>query len=357
MPLTINGRRVPPRWAERKRLLAEKPFPAGASLKGAVKIALVNNMPDPALEDTEVQFLSLLDGAAADLQVSVEFFCLPGVMRGERVQPHMKELYQDFESLLNGQFDGVIITGLEPQQPDLRQEPYWPSMVEVLDWAERHTASTVLSCLAAHAGVLYSDGIQRYPLSNKMFGVFDCRRANDHPLSTMQVDSIRFPHSRWNEVREKDLAASGYTVLTHSPEAGIDCFVKKKKQSLFVHFQGHPEYEAYTLFKEYRRDVRRFLIQERPDFPSLPHGYFDSSAVALLKEFQQRSQNCPNEKLMQHFPEAEVTARLEGTWSSAAIGIYTNWLRLLASCRVARLREVAVSSRPAESSPTDVLSL
>ena len=31
-------------------------------------------------------------------------------------------------------------------------------------------------------------------------------------------------------------------VLTQSAEGGVDSFVKKKKQSLFVHFQGHPEY-------------------------------------------------------------------------------------------------------------------
>jgi len=48
---------------------------------------------------------------------------------------------------------------------------------------------------------------------------------------------VRFPHSRWNEVREDALTACGYTVLIKSPQAGVDIFVKQKRKSLFVHFQ------------------------------------------------------------------------------------------------------------------------
>ena len=47
----------------------------------------------------------------------------------------------------------------------------------------------------------------------------------------------------------------------------MDSFVKKKKRSLFVHFQGHPEYGAQTLLKEYRRDIKRFLRAERETIP------------------------------------------------------------------------------------------
>ena len=36
-------------------------------------------------------------------------------------------------------------------------------------------------------------------------------------------------------------------MLTQSADGGVDLFVKKKKRSLFVHFQGHPEYGAQTL--------------------------------------------------------------------------------------------------------------
>ena len=73
---------------------------------------------------------------------------------------------------------------------------------------------------------------------------------------------MQFPHSRWNEVRADALTSCGYEILTQSAEAGVDLFVKKKR-SLFVHFQGHPEYGARTLLKEYRRDIKRFLRQRK----------------------------------------------------------------------------------------------
>ena len=140
-------------------------------------------MPDPALEDTEVQFLELLDAAAGDISVRVKFHSLSGVPRGEGGQQHLNGFYFNTDDLLNARFDGVIITGTEPRQSNLRNEPYWPALANVLSWAETNTASTILSCLAAHAGVLYSDGINRHRLNDKQFGVFDFTKTGDHQLT------------------------------------------------------------------------------------------------------------------------------------------------------------------------------
>ena len=286
-------------------------------------------MPDPALEDTELQFFELLETAADHVPVSVKLFSLPGVPRGERGNQHLTEFYHGIEDLWNSRFDGVIITGTEPRQPDLRQEPYWPALVDVLDWAERHTSSAVLSCLAAHAGVLYSDGIARHSMWYKMCGVFECQRLRDHALTNLTSGLIQFPHSQWNEVRENELTSCGYLVLTKSTEAGVDCFVKRKRKSLFVHFQGHPEYEARTLFKEYRRDLRRFLTGERKTYPYVPQGYFDAAATQMLAEFREKALSHPRGELLTDFPEAAVTANLKKTWSSAAACVYRNWLHYM----------------------------
>ena len=97
---------------------------------------------------------------------------------------------------MKSRFDGMIMTGTEPRQPDLRNEPYWPALAEVLEWAERNTASTVLSCLAAHAGVLHSDGIPRYRLSDKQFGVFEYKKVGHHALTEHAGDMMRIPHSQ-----------------------------------------------------------------------------------------------------------------------------------------------------------------
>jgi len=196
----------------------------------------------------------------------------------------------------------------------------------LLDWAERNTLAAVLSCLAAHAGALHSDGIERHRLDDKRFGVFDFTKAPHHLLTGHNSDQIRFPHSRWNEVREDELKECGYTVITKSAEAGVDSFAKRKTNSLFVHFQGHPEYGSRTLLKEYRRDVRRFLCGERDTYPSLPEGYFDAAAASLLAEFRKNALSNRREETIANFPESAVVATLQNGWNSSANSIYRNWL-------------------------------
>jgi homoserine O-succinyltransferase len=324
MPLIIDGGRVPPRLAERRTSCLGSLVDHSTS-RDCIRIAFVNNMPDTALEDTEMQFFELLEAAAGDVPVLISLHSLTGVPRGERGQQHVSNFYGSTNELLNGQFDGVIMTGTEPRQPHLRNEPYWPALAEVLDWAENNSSSTILSCLAAHAGVLHSDGIERHPLSDKQFGVFDFGKTSNHQLTNGTGERIRFPHSRWNEVQADALAACGYTVLTQSPKGDVDSFVKKKKRSLFVHFQGHPEYGAQTLLKEYRRDVKRFLRGDRETYPSMPKGYFDVAAVKVLGDFRDAVLSDRREELMERFPEC--SASLEKTWHSSSMTIYRNWLQ------------------------------
>jgi homoserine O-succinyltransferase/O-acetyltransferase len=333
MPLIIEGGRIPPRWAERINWHRAESVDRSATRADCVSIAFVNNMPDAALEDTEIQFFDLLEAAAGNIPVRLKLHSLSGVARGVAGQQHLSGFYFGTDELLSNRFDGVIMTGTEPRQSNLRNEPYWPAMANVLSWAESNTASAILSCLAAHAGVLYSDGITRHPLNDKQFGVFDFTSTGDHPLTCGAGERVRFPHSRWNEVQANALIACGYRVLTHSPEGGVDSFAKKKKRSLFVHFQGHPEYGAQTLLKEYRRDIKRFLKHERETYPCMPKGYFDAANTKLLGDFQDTVLANPLEEVMVAFPDAAVAGTLQKAWQSAAIAIYRNWLHYVMSKR------------------------
>jgi homoserine O-succinyltransferase/O-acetyltransferase len=329
MPLFVDSGRTPVRWVGDKYSPAHNYKDALNGTPARLRIALVNNMPDAALEDTECQFFALLDAAAGDTPVHIQLFSLPKISRSERAQQHLDNFYSSTTALLNQRFDGVIVTGTEPRQPDLRGEPYWQPLTELFDWAEENTASAVLSCLAAHAGVLHSDGIRRNPLGEKRFGVFE-HSNNDHPM-TRGTGSICNPHSRWNELKEEDLAAAGYSIVTKSARAGVDLFLKEKKKSLFVHFQGHPEYFAETLFKEYRRDVKRYLRMERETYPLVPEGYFDTNTVQLLDDFRVRASAARSENAMNDFPEGKILGSLQHSWLSSSRQIYKNWLACIAS--------------------------
>lgn len=346
MPVTMDSDRVVPCWAGRN---SSANAPTGASRTNGhsagepLHIALINNMPDSALEDTELQFCELLDSAAGDTDVRLHLFSLPDLSRGDRGKQHIANFYTSTNDLRGTRLDGAIITGTEPIQPDLRDEPYWKTLTGVMDWAAGNTSSTVLSCLAAHAGALHNDGVRRNRLADKQFGVFSHQHSSQHELTAGLSGTVKIPHSRWNELRESDLTTAGYTVLTKAPDAGVDLFVKKFGRSLFVHFQGHPEYKSLTLLKEFRRDVRRYLNKERETYPTQPAGYFDAvAAAAALEAFRTKAMRDRDGELMSEFPESALSASLEHSWKPSASGIYRNWLRYLTAARKSE-REPRVS--------------
>jgi homoserine O-succinyltransferase len=341
MSVIIEGGRVPTQWLNRSTRAGIGPRKSDNGDAQGVRLAFINNMPDAALEDTELQFFELLANVSGKLPVYIKLYSLPGIVRADRGGEHLDKFYFGVNDIWQNQFDCVIITGTEPKQSNLREELYWNQLAEILDWAERNTNSTILSCLAAHASVLHSDGITRRRLPDKQCGVFHSTKTLKHHLTCDLPDTSGFPHSRWNEVREKELVAGGYNILTKSAEAGIDLFVKKKQKSLFVYFQGHPEYSAETLAKEYRRDVKRFLRGERESYPSMPHGYFNETTAAALHTFQHRAMADRGEDTMTLFPEF-TNEKLENTWRSSAVCVYRNWLQYVMSKKAEQPDFIAV---------------
>jgi homoserine O-succinyltransferase len=291
-----------------------------------VDLGLINNMPDSALEQTDRQILKLLDAAANDILVRLKLYALPDFPREDRGRKHLSRLhYYNVDDLWNVRLDGLIVTGAESLVPDLIQEPYWHTLTEVFDWAEHNTASTILSCLAAHAAVQHLDGVSRHALEDKCFGVFEFERVSSHRLVDGLPSRLWIPHSRWNEVRADELTACGYDILVNSPDAGVDMFVKSRK-SLFVFFQGHPEYEAWTLLGEYRRDIERFLMGKREAYPSMPQSYFDEEIARVLNIFRDQALENRRKELIATFPNDLLLGKLADTWHSAATQIYSNWL-------------------------------
>lgn len=313
--------------------------PQKSATRGAgtdeVVIGLVNNMPDAALEATEAQFSGLLNTAADSLHVRLRLSFLPEVPRGPAGMEHLRGgLYWPLEALLGAPLDALIVTGMEPRAPLLKDEPYWERMGQLLQWADTNTTSSIWSCLAAHVAVEWLDGIRRRRLERKRCGVFAHTTVPRQPLLTGVAAPLYTPHSRWNELPADELHAAGYTIISSSPESGVDMFIKQT-HSLLIFFQGHPEYEHTTLLREYRRDVGRFLRGEQSQYPNLPQGYFSAAALQLLSAFEQRAIAAPAADLLAEFPVAAITDDLRNTWSTGAAGVYRNWLAYLASAHKA----------------------
>ena len=278
-------------------------------VREGLTIGLINNMPDAAFRATERQFISLLDAASDEIPIRLKLYTLPGVPREGACLHHAESFYSSVDTMGRAHLDGLIVTGREPIAADLRDEPYWDSFTGVLEWAREHTYSTVWSCLAAHAAILHMDGIGRSKSNDKHFGALECTRVADHPLMAGAPPSFPVPHSRWNGVPEEELVARGYTVLSRTGNAGVDTFVKQAN-SLFVFFQGHPEYEADS-------------------YPLIPSGYFDQPTADALSVLREKAIVHRSEELLATVAALLEKPEIENTWRLTAALIYRNWLEYI----------------------------
>jgi homoserine O-succinyltransferase len=299
-----------------------------------LEIGLVNAMPDGAVAATERQFARLIEEASGEFDVRLRLFDLETLPRASEARRAMAEDYRAARAQKAQPQDALIVTGAEPRAPDLRQELFWSELVFVLDWADARTISTLLSCLAAHAGVLHRDGVVRRALPAKCSGVYSIRVVARHDLVAGFDAEFATPHSRHNGLDEAELAAKGYQILARSPESGVDLFVREAR-SLFVFLQGHPEYDADTLAREYRRDVLRFLSGEARAAPRPPTHYFPPPIAAAVADFAGRAASAPSPDLAAAFP-SEALALDEAPWRAAGVRLFRNWLALVARRKAER---------------------
>jgi len=298
-----------------------------------IEIALVNNMPDAALQATERQFTSLLrEAAREDFDVNVSLFGLATLPRSEQALGVMRGRYSSSQTLKRTGADALIVTGAEPKAAGLPAEPYWTELTDLIDWARAGTISSLWSCLAAHAAVQHLDGIARQPLEAKCSGVFTFERRVQHRLTDGLPGLVRTPHSRKNALPLSALEAKGYAVLTQSPRVGADIFVRAG-QSLFVFLQGHPEYEADSLLREYCRDIGRYLRDERPDYPHSPVGYFDSETERAFRALAVRARQGRDPRLLRWSGEIAAAARPARPWRPHAVMLMRNWLEIIAAAK------------------------
>lgn len=331
------------------------PILPDGSAGAALTVGLVNNMPDGALQATERQFTTLLARAAGDTPVRLRRYALPGVPRGAAAAAYLRDTHAGPEALDRDRPDALIVTGCEPRAASLRDEPFWPALARVADWAARHTGSTLWSCLAAHAAVLHLDGVERHRLPAKRSGVFDCVPQVPHPLLRGAPARLRMSHSRWNDLRGDDLSARGYAVLTASPDAGANLFVKDVG-SLFVFVQGHPEYDPDSLAREYRRDLARFLRGERDDLPAVPRNYFDGAATEAIAAVATLAAADRDAVSRGDLPRTLAPRPdLVATWGEGTAPVIRNWFDLVAGRRPEPRPQPAPRSadeaRPAERAP------
>ncbi len=225
-----------------------------------LRIAVLNLMPLKITTETDlVRILS-----NSPLQLEIHLMKVKAHTPKNTPVEHMRAFYRDFEVMRNEKFDGMIITGAPVEHLEFEQVNYWDEVSEIFQWSRTHVQSTMYICWAAQAGLYYHYGVQKHPLSSKMFGIFPQKPLDmGLPIFRGFDDKFNMPHSRHTEIRRSDIdAVPGLQVIAESPLSGVSMVMARDGREIFV--TGHSEYSPLTLDSEYRRDLAKGLPIHMP---------------------------------------------------------------------------------------------
>lgn len=216
-----------------------------------LRIAILNLMPTKIA--TETQLLRLLGNTP--LQVEIALMRTGSHQSKNTPEEHLQAFYRTFEEMKHEKYDGFIVTGAPVEHLPFEEVDYWSELQEIIEWSKQNVYSTFFICWGAQAALYHQYGIPKYPLPQKMFGVFE------HTFSRRNVPLLRgfddvfyAPHSRHTEIRREDiLRVPDLEILSESPRAGVYIVARRDGRQIFV--TGHSEYDPLTLKFEYERDV------------------------------------------------------------------------------------------------------
>ena len=254
-----------------------------------LKIVILNLMPTKIT--TETQLLRLLGNSP--LQVEIEFLKTRTYEPKNTPKNHISTFYNTFDQIKDRKFDGLIITGAPVETLEFEEVDYWEELCEIMEWSKTNVTSTFHICWGAQAGLYYHYGVKKYPLEQKLFGVFPHKVNCKHKMLLRGFDDIfHAPQSRYTEVREEDIAkVPELEILSTSDEAGVYIVCGKNDRQFFV--TGHSEYDDVTLSQEYFRDL------DKGKEIQVPQNYF---------------------------PNDDISKRPRVDWRAHANLLYSNWL-------------------------------
>jgi homoserine O-succinyltransferase len=301
--------------------------PDAAQRSARWRCALVNNMPDTAFCATERQFAGLLDAGSGCETVTLTRHTVAGVPRGEQVRARVAAEYRRIEDLRSDPPDLLVVTGANPTESRIKDEPYWSDLCDLLRWGSQNVPVMVLSCLSAHAALAVFDGLERTTLPAKCAGVFAQDADPVHPLAAGFRSPVFLPHSRFNTVPVEAVLDAGYAVVLQSDEVGWSVATKTVGRSEVVLVQAHPEYDASSLVREYVRDVRRYAGHLHDELPCLPIDCATGPDWDALCRLQARVVGGErNADLIADFPFDEISARAPWPWRGVALRLFANVL-------------------------------
>ncbi len=252
-----------------------------------IEILILNLMPTKIA--TETQLVRLLSNSP--LQVNPTFINTESYESKNVSAEHLHRFYKTFSEIKNNYYDGMIITGAPVETMPFEDVAYWKELTEIFEFAKTNVTSTMFICWGAQAALNYYYGVEKYPLPQKLFGVFPHKKLRLYePLLKGIDDEFYIPHSRHTTVKIEDVEKiSQLEILATNEKAGVAIIRSRDDRQVFL--TGHMEYDRYTLKDEYERDLAKGLDIAAPE------NYFRDENKTVVKN-----------------------------WSGAANLLFSNWL-------------------------------
>lgn len=244
-----------------------------------LKILILNLMP--LKETTELQLLRLLGNSP--LQIDVEFLHMSSHQSKNTPTSYLQKFYKTHEAVKDDYFDGLIVTGAPVEKVNFEQVGYIDELRKVTDWAQTHVFSRFYICWGAQFALNHYYNIEKYTLSDKLFGVFEYQNIKpEHPYIRGFDDTYQVPQSRHTKIDYDALKdIPDLEVLTSSKDYGPDIITSKNQRDLFIF--GHLEYDRESLKGEYDRDADNGLDT------AVPYNYYPGDNPTENPKFQWRS--------------------------------------------------------------------
>lgn len=288
-----------------------------------IHIGFINLMTDASLEATERQWYRLIGESNCVTQIYVHPCTLPMIKRGKKAQEHIDKYYEDFEKLKEGGLDALIITGGNTDtSPPVTDTAAWQALYDAADWAEKNVTSTIYCCLASYIQMYRKHNQLTQKQPEKVLGIFSHRvLERQHPLLRGMNTKFDAPHARTFGISRTQYNEAGMTTLIEGKESGVLTAVSKDGFREIC-TQGHPEYDTFSLLKEFKRDMNWFRDGKIDQPPPIPVNYFGPKATAIIEDVTKRI--LAGEKV--DFPEQEIEPLLENTWTDSARSLMSNWI-------------------------------
>ncbi len=235
-----------------------------------LKFLLLNLMPKKL--QTEVQFARIL--GASPLQIELTLMTTETYSPKNTKKDHLIEFYKTLDEIKDNFYDVLIITGAPVETIPFEEVKYWNELQKIILWSSNNVFRKIGICWGAQALLKELYNIEKYSMTNKLFGVYDHNLNQEKRYRLMHgfIDRFPMPVSRYTENKQNDILKAGLEVLAFAKDSGVGMVRCPKTKDLFI--LNHLEYDAITLKDEFIRDKL-----EKSEI-AIPINYFPNNDIS-----------------------------------------------------------------------------